>query len=118
MKKLIGTFSICLLFFAFILAVPGLQANPQVTDGPDRPVPGDMTIPQPNIGPSQRLQSHPSSFGLTGPLTASANVIDLIFQIDESLLQSYLEELVSFPPRVTGSQACKDAGEYIYEEYK
>jgi len=118
MKKLIGTCSICFLFFAFILAVPGLQANPQVTDDPDRPIPGEMVIPQPTIDPALRLQSHPSSFGLTGPMTTSANVVDLIYQIDEALLQSYLEALVSFPPRVTGSQACKDARKYIYEEYE
>lgn len=45
-------------------------------------------------------------------------VIDIIQQIDESLVLGYLEALVSFGPRVTGSASCEAAAEYLYNEFQ
>ena len=45
-------------------------------------------------------------------------IIDLIQQINESLYLSYLQTLVSFGPRVTGTSACTQAGEWIYSEFQ
>jgi len=45
-------------------------------------------------------------------------IIEILDSIDEDLILGYLEDLVAFGPRVTGSQAVADAGEYIYEEFE
>ncbi|KYK34652.1 MAG: hypothetical protein AYK22_05025 [Thermoplasmatales archaeon SG8-52-3] len=45
------------------------------------------------------------------------NIIEILTQIDETLLLSYLENLTDFGPRVTGSSACAEAGDYIYNEF-
>lgn len=45
-------------------------------------------------------------------------VIDMINQVNESLVSSYLEGLVSFGPRVPGSENCDEAAEYIYHEFE
>ncbi|MFQ6105147.1 MAG: M28 family peptidase [Candidatus Glassbacteria bacterium] len=45
------------------------------------------------------------------------DIIELIEQIDESTALTYIEGLVSFGPRVTGTPACDDAGDYIYDEF-
>ena len=44
-------------------------------------------------------------------------IIDILENIDEDLIVGYLEDLVSFGPRVTGSSACDAAGDYIYNEF-
>jgi len=38
--------------------------------------------------------------------------------IEDDIVLGYLENLTDFGPRVTGSQACQQAGEYIYNEFE
>jgi len=45
-------------------------------------------------------------------------VLSLIQKIDENTYLGYLENLTSFDPRVTTSQACDDSAEYIYNEFE
>jgi hypothetical protein len=45
-------------------------------------------------------------------------IIDMIQQMDESLISYYLSTLVSFGPRRTGTTACIQAGEWIYSEFE
>ena len=44
-------------------------------------------------------------------------VVSLIQKLDENIYLSYLENLTSFGPKVTSTQGCEDAGEYIYNEF-
>lgn len=44
----------------------------------------------------------------------SNDLISLVEQLDEDMYLGYLEDLVDFGPRVTGTVACDDAGDYIY----
>ena len=46
------------------------------------------------------------------------DIIDLIKQIDEDLVYGYLEKLVSYGPRYTGTENCTLAGDYIYSEFE
>ena len=46
------------------------------------------------------------------------DIVDMIEQIDEDLVYSYLENLLSFGPRYTGSENCKKAGDYIYSIFE
>lgn len=46
------------------------------------------------------------------------NIIDMIEQIDENLVYSYLENLLSYGPRYTGTDNCKQAGDYIYSVFE
>lgn len=45
-------------------------------------------------------------------------VVSIIQQIDENIYLSYLENLTSFGPRYTTSEACEDSAEYIYNEFE
>jgi len=45
-------------------------------------------------------------------------IISLINKINENIYLGYLENLTSFDPRVTTSQACDDSAEYIYNEFE
>jgi hypothetical protein len=49
--------------------------------------------------------------------TINNNIISLIQNIDETLYLGFLENLTAFGPRLTTTQACEDAGEYIYNEF-
>ena len=44
-------------------------------------------------------------------------VTSMLAQVDETIYLRYLENLTGFGPRVTGSNACKAAAEYIYNQF-
>jgi hypothetical protein len=52
--------------------------------------------------------------------TSSLNelVVSLIQQIDENIYLGYLENLTSFGPRLTTTEACDDSAEYIFNEFE
>ncbi len=45
------------------------------------------------------------------------SIIDMIQKVDKSKYLQYLDNLISFGVRVTGSEACFEAGKYIFEEF-
>ena len=47
----------------------------------------------------------------------SEEIIEMINQVDESMIFNYLSNIVSFGPRYTGSNSCDLAAEYLYEEF-
>ena len=52
------------------------------------------------------------------PLTiADANIIDMIYQVNESLLYYYNTHLTAFGPRATGTENSMKASQYIYDEF-
>ena len=44
------------------------------------------------------------------------DIIEMIEQIDENTYYSFLEDIVGFGPRFTGTPVCEEAGTYIYNE--
>ena len=46
-----------------------------------------------------------------------SKISEIIQLVNESLLLGYLEDLVEFSPRTTGTFGCEKAGEYIYEKF-
>ena len=52
------------------------------------------------------------------PLTSSdPQIIDMIQQVNESLLYYYNTHLTAFGPRYTGTENCTKASQYIYDEF-
>ncbi|MFQ6104827.1 MAG: M28 family peptidase, partial [Candidatus Glassbacteria bacterium] len=45
------------------------------------------------------------------------DLIELIEQIVDETAEVYIQNLTSFGPRVTGTPACDNAGDYIYDEF-
>jgi hypothetical protein len=81
------------------------------------PIPGDMSIPISNF---QLIDNSKYKYVPLNELSTVFNdgVIEIINQMDESLILGYLENLTAFGPRVTETSACYDAGEYIYNEFE
>jgi len=46
------------------------------------------------------------------------DVIDMINKVNESLVLEYMEALVGFGPRPTGSENCSKAADYLYNEFE
>jgi len=69
---------------------------------------------QSELGVAQN--SRMMSNGLTEP-SVNADIVDMINQVNESLISYYLEKLVEFGTRFTGSESCSRAAEYIYDEF-
>ena len=55
--------------------------------------------------------------GLSG-LSSDVDTIELLQQMNESLILGYLEGITSFGPRKTGSPSCLQAGNYVYNEFQ
>ncbi|UCF49084.1 MAG: M28 family peptidase [Thermoplasmatales archaeon] len=45
-------------------------------------------------------------------------IVEIIQNLDDDLILQYLEDITEFGPRPTGSPACEQAGEYIYNEFE
>jgi len=50
--------------------------------------------------------------------STNENVIELIQQLDESLILGYLEKITSFGPHFSSSRTIEDVGDYIYSEFQ
>jgi hypothetical protein len=51
-------------------------------------------------------------------LDIDPNIVDMINQINKSLVSGYLTDLVDIGPRFTGSNNCKKAANYIFDEFE
>ena len=49
---------------------------------------------------------------------SSDDVYSLIEKVNKSLISYYLEKLVSYGPRFTGTDNCRLSAEYIYDEFQ
>lgn len=123
MKKIIGVLLICMLLTTFVLPASAifndmniLLKNQDPNSGRLPPDPGDMA---PGFV-LEYIQEAPinSNQPRTNFNFDEDTIIEILESIDEDLILGYLEDLVAFGPRVTGSQAVADAGEYIYEEFE
>jgi hypothetical protein len=61
------------------------------------------------------IQAGPVQQPLTSP---DPQIIDMIQQVNESLLYDYLTHLTAFGPRFTGTENCTKASQYIYDEFQ
>jgi hypothetical protein len=57
------------------------------------------------------FQPHP-------PLSADVDVIELLLQLNETLILGYLENLTGFGPRLSGTEACDQAAYYLYNTFR
>jgi aminopeptidase YwaD len=49
--------------------------------------------------------------------TSSQNISDILSMIDENLILDYLQNIVGFGPRKTGTYGCEKAAQYIHEQF-
>jgi len=131
MKSKIGIFFVCVLLIVCIIPVSGLTNDIKITyqdpnqdyrskvkhldDGRLPPNPGD-------IQPGFVFETNEITQIISVPpvKTLDANeetIIEILENIDEDLILGYLEDLVAFGPRVTGTTPCHEAGDYIYDEF-
>jgi hypothetical protein len=79
--------------------------------------PGHMNELYPSLPVPEQIKV--ISHRIPQPIKApSTEVIDMIIQLTEPLYLGFLENLASFGPRKTGTQACWDAGDWIYDQFK
>ena len=69
-----------------------------------------------NLSQAGYTPCYPSSPS-SGMADFSSKVGDIIEEINESLVGTYLEEVVSFGPRLTGTSSCEATGRYIFQEF-
>ena len=101
-----------------LLIIPGytLAGTPNISldDAPPMPayIESQEDLVDVPVIQSQSL-SHPMS-----PTTTNVNIVDLLQQLNETLLRGYLENLTSFGPRATGTEGCDQAAHYIHGTFQ
>ena len=124
-KKTIGIIICIFLITAALLPTSGFAVNASkinkplfITNQKDpviSPLPGHMKSDLPNLPVSyQIIQEIPSEIE---SIAYDDDIISLFQQLDEDLYLGYLENLTAFGPRVTGTEECDDAGDYIYNQF-
>ncbi len=53
-----------------------------------------------------------------GKTNISGEILNIIEKVNESLISYYLENLISFGPRFTGTEECRQSAKYIYDEFR
>jgi hypothetical protein len=129
MKKKILCIVFCTLLFTTFFPISGLSQNSGeinafrvIFDPPGKTIDGVENLATPGYMsfppfPSVVTKNPPYHPTVT---VSSANdiVIQMLEEIDESLVLRFLENLTSFGPRYTGTSSCEAAAEYIYDEYQ
>ena len=127
MKNKIWIVMLCIsiLLIAFFLPVNGAQISSYKIyknkfNGYLQPhkltLPGLMSVDEP-VSKIEALKCVVDQYSQIITNTMDEGVIDLINQINESMILAYLQNLTSFGPRVTGQPACEQAAEYLYNEF-
>lgn len=131
-KKIVGIF-ICTLLIFFVIPTSGSILKPinnemqdpyqifrdsvkHLDDG--RPSPGPGEVPPDFVFENNyevEIERDPPIKTLQ---SSEDTIIEILENIDEDLILGYLSDLVAFGPRVTGTSACEQAGDYIYDEFE
>jgi Peptidase family M28 len=121
MKHKIVGIVICMLMILTVFPVAGLPIQTGQTKNSyftqlhyQTPIPGDAPNPSSEtLTEIPVARKHPEKT----PATLDEIVINMLEQVDETIYLSYLENLTTFGPRVTGSNACEAAAAYIYNQF-
>ena len=135
MKKKIGIILVCIILIIYTIPVLGLAEEQSIAtiidQDPDQsyrlkvkhldngrlpPDPGE--IPDDfsfELHNNIQINSNPPERTMT---STDEPIIEIIQNLDDDLILGYLEDITDFGPRVTGSNACQQAGEYIYNEFE
>lgn len=117
MKKpyIFGSLCVIMLLVSFVPVNLGADVNTIFIDPPLK-FPGELVPNAPvyNSPVFQKDEFHPAI-----EITEQDDlVVEMLLDLDETLFLIYLEDLVDFGPRRTGTQACWDAGDWIYDQFK
>lgn len=93
------------------------QSNRIISSPPE---PGDLSTDifypyQKQFGTNTFL---PQLSNKKSPQLLDTDISFLIEQIDKDLIVSFIENITSFGPRVTGTDVCEEAGRWIYHQFK
>jgi len=118
-KKILSTFIIILLIFTILpstsFAINNIKLNQNNLKTP--PLPGCMNQDELDLIAMYDISDNKVYNKIT-PNSIDEKVLDLIQSINENIYLGYLENLTSFGPRETATQACENAGIYIHDEFQ
>jgi hypothetical protein len=120
MKKLKNIILILLLVIMFLFPItPALGTMNTQGRLPTPPLPGYCNNEQ-MLFSEESIQMYETKNieYIPSIQTLDNNIISIIQNLRTSMTIGYIENLTSFGPRLTGSDACFDAAAYIYEEFE
>jgi aminopeptidase YwaD len=116
-KNMIGKIFAILVFSFFFLAPGHSLADSSYWSTDDPPLKPAYIENEEDLVDVQVVY-RPSSFQPFPPTASNGNIIELLQQLNESLILGYLENITAFGPRLSGTEACDQAGRYLYETFQ
>ena len=121
-KKIIAVLIAIIFFSTSFLSVSAIEINLTKkinfydVNEPLIPIPGDMKEDQ---LPFNSCFENPRELIIPNveQICMDDNIVSLIENLNEEIILEFLENLTSFGPRVTGTEACDKSGEYIYNKF-
>jgi hypothetical protein len=120
--------NVLILLIAFSLLLPSVFAfqtdnnfnekNQTIIIPSPPPIPGDL--PSDGTSPYQKLMqdlSTPSVYSQEISLSNEYDLSSIIEELTVDMTLGFIENLTSFGPRLTGTDACESAGHWIYETF-
>lgn len=125
-KKIIGIV-VCTLMLSLIVPVNGFQSDLTTNISTMYSEPStQLTVPPPpgwrdHFSQSECIDSSDLSTEVI-PILPERSILDptivsIISQINASLVLGYIQNITSFGSRVTGTQSCRNASAYIYNQF-
>jgi aminopeptidase YwaD len=112
------TKAIVVFIITGLLTIPGytLAGTPDVSSNGTPHKPAFVESKEDLVDVQVAHRSAPTH--LMSPTTTDVNIVELLQQLNESLLLGYLENLTSFGPRKTGTEACDQAAHYLFDTFR
>jgi len=107
-------FIFCITFLLLISGYTLAETPDALAETPIQPAYVESINDLVNVQITDRFTPiHPFS-----PTTTNADIVELLQQLNESIILGYLENLTSFGPRVSGTEACDQAAYYLYDTFQ
>ena len=117
-RKNIISKAVIVLVFAALLILPGYTLAETSSTSPLEPLHKPAYIQGKEDLVDVQTSPRSVPFHPLPPTSADVDIVELLDQLNETLILRYLENLTNIGPRLSGTEECDQAAHYLYDTFK